>query len=138
MKVVYTDMVGDLFHYGHVNALRQSKSFGDYLIVGVHNNDDVESYKRVPIMTMEQRIKVIEGCRHVDKVIKDAPLTLTPEFVKKHNIDIISITDTRPDEQNRKFYGEVMDKVKKFKYTNTISTSDIIKNIKQRIKNNTL
>ena len=39
---------------------------------------------------------------------------------------------------NKKFYGEVMDKVKKFKYTNTISTSDIIKNIKQRIKNNTL
>ena len=138
MKIVYTDMVGDLFHYGHVNALHQSKSFGDYLIVGVHNDEAVESYKRKPVMSMEQRIKVIEGCRYVDKVIKDAPLTITSEFVKKHNIDIVSITDTRPDEQNKQFYGEVMDKVKKFKYTTTISTSDIINNIKQRVIDNTL
>ena len=138
MIIVYTDMVGDLFHYGHVNALQQSKNFGDYLIVGVHNNDDVESYKRNPIMTMEQRVKVIEACKYVDKVIMNAPLTLTPEFINKHNIDIVSITDTRPDKQNNKFYGKVMDKVKKFKYTNTISTSNIINNIKQRIKNNTL
>ena len=138
MKIVYTDMVGDLFHYGHVNALKQSKSFGDYLIVGVHNDETVQSYKRKPIMSMEQRIKVIEGCKYVDKVISNAPLTITKEFLQKHNVDVVSITDTRPDEQNKQFYGEIMDKVKKFKYTRTISTSNIINNIKQRIMDKTL
>ena len=138
MKIVYTDMVGDLFHYGHVNALQQSKSFGDYLIVGVHNDETVQSYKRKPIMSMEQRIKVIEGCKYVDKVISNAPLTITKEFLQKHNVDVVSITDTRPDEQNKQFYGEIMDKVKKFKYTRTISTSNIINNIKQRIIDKTL
>tara|TARA_A100000164_G_C21916577_1_gene778513 strand:+ start:220 stop:615 length:396 start_codon:yes stop_codon:yes gene_type:complete len=131
-------MVGDLFHYGHVNALKQSKSFGDYLIVGVHNDETVQSYKRKPIMSMEQRIKVIEGCKYVDKVISNAPLTITKEFLQKHNVDVVSITDTRPDEQNKQFYGEIMDKVKKFKYTRTISTSNIINNIKQRIIDKTL
>jgi len=138
MKIVYTDMVGDLFHYGHVNALQQSKSFGDYLIVGVHNDETVQSYKRKPIMSMEQRIKVIEGCKYVDKVISNAPLTITKEYLQKHNVDVVSITDTRPDEQNKQFYGEIMDKVKKFKYTRTISTSNIINNIKQRIIDKTL
>ena len=138
MKIVYTDMVGDLFHYGHINALQQSKGFGDYLIVGVHNDNDVESYKRKPIMNMEQRIKVIENCKFVDKVIKDAPLVITPEFLSEHNIDIVSITDTRPDDEYQLFYGKIMDKVKKFKYTHTISTSCIIENIKHIIQNNTL
>ena len=138
MKIVYTDMVGDLFHYGHINALKQSKSFGDYLIVGVHNDETVQSYKRKPIMSMEQRIKVIEGCKYVDKVISNAPLTITKEYLQKHNIDVVSITDTRPDEQNKQFYGEIIDKVTKFKYTRTISTSNIINNIKQRIIDNTL
>lgn len=140
MKIVYTDMVGDLFHYGHINALKQSKSFGDYLIVGVHNDQTVESYKRRPIMNMEQRVKVIENCKFVDKIIQNAPLKITKEYIQNNKIDIVSITDTRPDEQNKQFYSVPMDLgiIKKFKYTNTISTSDIIENIKLRIKNNTL
>jgi cytidyltransferase-like protein len=138
MKIVYTDMVGDLFHYGHVNALQQSKSFGDYLIVGVHNDETVKSYKRQPVMKMEQRMKVIESCKFVDKVIGDAPLILTKDYISKHQIDIVSLTDSRPDEQNNLFYGQIMDIVKKFKHTNTISTSNIIEDIRQRIKNNTL
>ena len=59
-EIVYVDMVGDLFHYGHVNMLRNAKNQGDILYVGVHNDLDVKSYKRTPIMTMEERIKVIE------------------------------------------------------------------------------
>jgi cytidyltransferase-like protein len=140
MKIVYTDMVGDLFHYGHINALEQSKSFGNYLIVGVHNDETVESYKRKPVMNMEQRVKVIENCKFVDKVIRNAPLKITEEYLKEHKIDVVSITNTRPDEQNKKMYGIPMELgiIKKFKYTRTVSTSDIIENIKLRIKNNTL
>ena len=40
---VYVDMVADLFHYGHVNFLRQAKSHGDFLLVGVHSDETVES-----------------------------------------------------------------------------------------------
>lgn len=132
MVRVYTDMTGDLFHYGHVNALRQCKEYGDVLIVGVHSNKSVESYKRTPIMNMDERIKVIEACKYVDEIVREAPTVITEEYIKKHNIDIVCITDTRPDEQNREFYSIPMDLgiVKTFKYTNTISTTDIIKKIK--------
>ena len=38
---VYADMVADLFHYGHIEFLRQVSALGDYVLVGI-NADDVE------------------------------------------------------------------------------------------------
>ena len=34
---------------------------GDQLIVGVHGDDDVALYKRLPVLTMAERIAVVEG-----------------------------------------------------------------------------
>lgn len=138
MKVVYIDMVGDLFHYGHVFALKQCKEMGDYLIVGVHNDEDVKSYKREPVMNMDQRMKVIQGCKYVDEVIGNAPLTITNDFLESNEIDVVCITDNRSEEQNKQFYGNIMEKVVTFKYTSEISTTTIIDNIRKRITNKTL
>ena len=49
---MYVDMVADLFHYGHVNFLRQARECGDYLLVGVHADETVMTYKRRPILSM--------------------------------------------------------------------------------------
>lgn len=35
MTRIYTDVVGDRFHWGHENLFRQLRPLGDYLIVGV-------------------------------------------------------------------------------------------------------
>ena len=70
-------MVADLFHYGHMNFLRQASSHGDFLLVGIHANETVESYKRTPILTMKERIASVEGCRYVDEVVPNAPLEIT-------------------------------------------------------------
>jgi cytidyltransferase-like protein len=61
--ILYADMVGDLFHYGHVEFLMQiylHKKKEDKVYIGVHSDAVVESYKRRPIMKMEERIKVLQ------------------------------------------------------------------------------
>ena len=63
---VYVDMVGDLFHPGHVALLRAARDFGDQLVVGVLSDEVVTAYKRRPIMTMSERLCVIEACRYGD------------------------------------------------------------------------
>ena len=88
MKIIYCDMVADLFHYGHANFLKQCSELGDYLIVGIHSDNDVESYKRKPILSFEERIKVVKACKYVDKVIK-GPLIVTTELLEKYKIDYV-------------------------------------------------
>lgn len=89
MKKVYTSGVFDLFHVGHVSVLNKAKEFGDYLIVGVHSDEDVESYKRTPVIPCEQRCEIIRNMKCVDEVIV-APLTpnIDASFYETNQIDI--------------------------------------------------
>jgi len=128
-------MVADLFHYGHVNLLKNAKQQGDILYVGIHENEVVESYKRIPILTMDERIKVVESCKYVDKVIPRAPLYINEEFMIKHNIDIVCHAHFKEEDPKYLPWYEVPNKLGKFKrldYTNGVSTSEIINRIKIR------
>lgn len=69
MVVVYTFMVSDLFHANHLRFLELAKTYGDKLIVGILSDKAVESYKRTPIYSLDDRITTVAGLRCVDKVI---------------------------------------------------------------------
>jgi len=86
---VYVDVVGDLFHAGHVEFFKQARAEGDYLIVGIHNDAAVESDKRTPYLTMEERKIPIEACRYVDEVILNAPVGVSKEWIRKYEIDLV-------------------------------------------------
>lgn len=125
--IIYVDMVADLFHTGHVNILKTAKSFGIKLIVGIHSDISVKSYKRTPVMNIQDRIIVVEACKYVDKVVPDAPLILTNKYLNDHNIDIVVHGDDINSEMYEMMYGEVKDRMKLISYTPNISTSKIIK-----------
>ena len=36
-----------MVHFGHANSLRQAKAMGDYLIVGVHNDEEITKHKGI-------------------------------------------------------------------------------------------
>jgi cytidyltransferase-like protein len=124
-------MVADLFHYGHVDFLSSAKQSGDYLIVGIHNDEDVIKYKRKPILTMLERSKVVSSCKHVDKVVTNAPLKVTEDFLNKYNIDIVIHGDDINEQTKQNFYEDVekLGKLKLIPYTAGISTTDILRRI---------
>ena len=54
---VWLDGCFDVYHFGHANALRQAKQAGDVLVVGVHNDEEIERCKGLPVMTFKERYK---------------------------------------------------------------------------------
>lgn len=74
-KVGYTTGVFDLFHIGHLNVLRNARERCEYLIVGVSTDEVVESYKKKkPIIPFEERIKIVESIKYVDKVVSQTSM----------------------------------------------------------------
>ncbi len=102
---VYVDMVGDLFHAGHVALLQEARRHGDWLVVGVLSDDTVASYKRRPIMTLPERVAVIASCRYVDQVIENAPFELTEAFLDEHAITTVVHGDDLSPEAAESVYG---------------------------------
>ncbi|MBC7277617.1 adenylyltransferase/cytidyltransferase family protein [Nocardioides sp.] len=102
---VYVDMVGDLFHAGHVELLREARTHGDYLIVGVLSDETAAGYKRPPIMTLAERVAVVEACRYVDEVIADAPFRIDEAFLAEHAITTVVHGDDLSPEGAEAVYG---------------------------------
>jgi phosphoenolpyruvate phosphomutase len=134
--VVYVDMVGDLFHVGHLNIINRAKELGDFLIVGVHPDHIVKNYKRTPIIPFEQRKKIIEAIKGVDLVVTDCRMDESPnqiENFKKYGVDIAVHADDFKPVYVKAIKEHKLDiKFVQVPYTLGISTTDLIKKIKDR------
>ena len=70
MKRLFVPGVFDVFHVGHLNYLKNAAAHGDYVIVGVQDDREVQRCKNVnPIIPLPDRIAIIEALRFVDEVV---------------------------------------------------------------------
>ena len=124
---IYTYGVYDLFHYGHLRALKKAKELGDELVVGVFTDKVAESFKRKPIMNEEERTKLINELGLSMVVYQDT-------FLPNEDIlDILGI-DVVAKAEGAGWSEDEMPKFKGIKsvlldYTEGVRTSDIIKRI---------
>ena len=82
MKVnptVYVGMSADLLHPGHMNILKVARNYGD-VIVGLLTDSAIASYKRLPYMSFDQRLAVIENIKGVSRVIAQETLDYIPNL----------------------------------------------------------
>jgi glycerol-3-phosphate cytidylyltransferase len=92
MIIGYTTGVFDLFHLGHLNMLKNSKSMCDKLIVGV-TTDDLVSYKgKKAVIPFEERIEIIKNIRFVDAAIPQENMDKL-EMHNKIKFDIMFVGD---------------------------------------------
>lgn len=69
-KVVFTNGCFDLLHVGHVRYLKEAKSLGDYLFVGLNSDSSVKRLKgeNRPILDQQSRAEILASLSCVDFV----------------------------------------------------------------------
>ena len=90
-KIVYIDGAFDLFHVGHVEILKAARQEGDFLLVGVHTDEDVTKRRgaHLPIMELHERALSVLACRYTDEVIIGAPSVITDDLLTTFNISMV-------------------------------------------------
>lgn len=92
MKKVITYGTYDLLHKGHINLLRRAKELGDYLIVGVTNdNFDRERGKLNVCNNVLERVEAVKATGLADKIIIEDYFGQKIDDIQKYNIDIFAI-----------------------------------------------
>ena len=92
MKKVITYGTYDLLHQGHINLLRRAKELGDYLIVGVTNdNFDRERGKLNVVNNVLERVEAVKATGIADEIIIEDYFGQKIDDIQKYDIDIFAI-----------------------------------------------
>lgn len=92
MKKVITYGTYDLLHQGHINLLKRAKALGDYLIVGVTNdNFDRERGKLNVRNNVLERVDAVKATGLADKIIIEDYVGQKIDDIQKYEVDIFAI-----------------------------------------------
>lgn len=134
----YTTGVFDLFHIGHLNILKKAKEHCDYLVVGVTTDEVTNVMKgKNPVIPFEERIKIIENIKFVDKAVAKTT-TDNLDVWKKLNFNIyFKGDDWKGTEKGKKLEKEfelVGVKILYFPYTKGTSSTHLKRVLNQMLK----
>lgn len=92
MVKVITYGTYDLLHQGHINLLKRAKALGDYLIVGVTNdNFDRDRGKLNVRNNVLERVESIKATGLADKIIIEDYVGQKIDDIQKYDVDIFAI-----------------------------------------------
>ena len=92
MKKVITYGTYDLLHQGHINLLKRAKNLGDYLIVGVTNdNFDRERGKLNVRNNVLERVEAVKATGIADQIIIEDYVGQKIDDIQKYDVDIFAI-----------------------------------------------
>ena len=129
-------MSADLVHPGHINIIREASKLGD-VYIGLLTDKAISSYKRVPLMSWEQRAEVIGSLGLVKKVIPQETLDYVPNL-KKYKPDFVVHGDDWQSGVQRKTRDSVLEILKdwdgkliEIPYTENISSTQLHNSLKE-------
>uniref|UniRef100_A0A8C9T5C0 ethanolamine-phosphate cytidylyltransferase n=1 Tax=Scleropages formosus TaxID=113540 RepID=A0A8C9T5C0_SCLFO len=126
---VWCDGCYDMVHYGHSNQLRQAKAMGDYLVVGVHTDEEIARHKGPPVFTQDERYKMVRAIKWVDEIVEGAPYVTALETLDKYNCDFcVHGDDITLTVDGKDTYEEVKKsgRYRECRRTQGVSTTDLV------------
>jgi len=110
-KLGFVSGMFDIFHIGHLSALKLAKKKCEYLIVAVGTDNFYrQRKKREPIMPYTERRKIVGAIRYVDKVVAETKLDKIADY-RKYNFDVMFAGE---DHKTEDTYVKATEKLKQF------------------------
>jgi glycerol-3-phosphate cytidylyltransferase len=104
-RILYTGGTFDIFHYGHMNFLKQCKMLADEVVVSLNTDEFIMAYKKIaPILSYEERKFSLLGCRYVDRVIENVGGSDSKASIMNVAPQIIAIGD---DWAKKDYYSQM-------------------------------
>jgi phosphoenolpyruvate phosphomutase len=135
-KKVYLGMCADIVHHGHINIIKEASKLGS-ITVGLLTDKAIATYKRIPILSYEERKQIVENIKGVEKVIPQNTLSYRSNLVLEKPDYVVHGDDWKsgPQENIRK---EVIETINEWQgelieipYTKNVSSTSIQNKIKQ-------
>jgi phosphoenolpyruvate mutase len=137
LKTVYVGMCADYIHHGHINIIQKAVALGE-VTVGLLTDKAVANYKRVPILTYEQRKFIIENVKGVAQVVPQDTLDYTANLMKLKPDYVVHADDWRVGVQSeirekviqtlKNWSGQLVE----YPYTQGVSSTQIIDCVKKQ------
>ena len=132
-KLVVTNGCFDILHSGHIKLIRQSKEFGDILILLINTDKPVKKNKGNlrPILKENIRLKILSSIKYIDYIIPFDDKTPVKLYRMIRPDILVKGRQYRKDKiAGSKIILKYGGKIKLVKMVNKISTSIIIDKIK--------
>ncbi len=86
--IVYISGSWDMLHWGHLKRMEAARQLGDFLYVGIWDDEMTRYYKGelYPIVPIQERVLMCLGSKHVDDVVIGAPYILTKDLISSLKI----------------------------------------------------
>lgn len=87
MKKIYACFCTDVIHEGHLNIIKQAKQYGE-VIAGVLSDEAMIKYNRFPIVSFEERRRMLEEIPDISEVVVQTEV-MYEETLKKLKPDYV-------------------------------------------------
>ncbi|MBI2611763.1 adenylyltransferase/cytidyltransferase family protein [Candidatus Gottesmanbacteria bacterium] len=134
-SVVFVGGCFDILHRGHIKFLKESKRFGDILIIALEHDENVRRLKgnTRPFQKQLERAEILSSLRFVDYVLALPPMNKYSEYeslVETIRPDAVSMTEGDIHIAEKKEQGEKVGAVAHIiPKTQTLSTSELAKKV---------
>jgi len=83
--IIYSSIVGDPFHYGHLQFLENANKLGDFHICGVLTNNALKNYKSNIKANFKERQALVKAIRCVDMTMSQNEINPKDNLKEIHN-----------------------------------------------------
>lgn len=83
MKKVYVCFATDIIHGGHIKVIKQAAQLGSVMI-GLLSDEAMIDYKRMPMLSFEERRQIVESIKGVDSVVVQEELSYAKNLRTYH------------------------------------------------------